>query len=613
VNWLLALLSIGASTFFLLMYGIQFGNEKSTKWLTSLIISFFSSVLFTQPIKIFVLSILMSAICKSSSVGEDDADEDEEDPHLDYDEEFIPTEKVPLVRKKMLTCKKIDNEMLKKMRDTRKKEKEMNKLLLDIFAYGMFIWIVMVLSYNTRDYNSFLLGKSLRNTFIHEGDKDGIDFTQVKSSDKLWLFIKNGLLAKFWDDKWYNNQTKFGLNGFFSDYNNRILGYATIRQIRIQHNTCRIPKALENITSHCSGFSGIYYEDDQNYCIGWRKKNTYNMNTDKCSLKEYMYTNASSHEGMAFWGNRDWYGGGGYVIDLKKPKDPISDLSEKFDYLQSHQWIDKYTRAVIIEFSSYNAQINLFGVSTLYAEFTPGGGISTSFKFYGIPLLQHQGNSGVFMICCEVLFVLFTVYYTIQQMSAFCKEKKNYFSNAWVYSDIAIILGSYGLIGVYIFRHKRSNHVQPMFRTHPDSFTQMLFRLSIFPLYKHYIGFLSYINHSRFKRDGLNLLRFNPSKMIFSITNRNCFGFLLNCNPNYGLFCVMPFSSKTEGLYFYYVSKIHMCMDKILFILRIFDAIKQLFGLYQLLKTFIKIKSHILYMRTVFTNALKLLSISSYE
>ena len=37
--------------------GIELGNVKTQKWLGSLIIAFFSSVLFTQPIKVCALSI----------------------------------------------------------------------------------------------------------------------------------------------------------------------------------------------------------------------------------------------------------------------------------------------------------------------------------------------------------------------------------------------------------------------------------------------------------------------------------------------------------------------------------------------------------------------------
>lgn len=52
IGWLLVIASVGCSIFFLWAYGLQFGNERTEKWLTSLVISFFSSVLLTEPIKV---------------------------------------------------------------------------------------------------------------------------------------------------------------------------------------------------------------------------------------------------------------------------------------------------------------------------------------------------------------------------------------------------------------------------------------------------------------------------------------------------------------------------------------------------------------------------------
>ena len=48
LSFVFALVSI----FFVLVKGIEFGNEKVTKWITSVIISFISSILITQPIQV---------------------------------------------------------------------------------------------------------------------------------------------------------------------------------------------------------------------------------------------------------------------------------------------------------------------------------------------------------------------------------------------------------------------------------------------------------------------------------------------------------------------------------------------------------------------------------
>lgn len=60
VGWFLVIVSVGSSIFFLWAYGLQFGNVRTGKWLTSLTISFFSSVLLTEPLKVRVRFIVWS-------------------------------------------------------------------------------------------------------------------------------------------------------------------------------------------------------------------------------------------------------------------------------------------------------------------------------------------------------------------------------------------------------------------------------------------------------------------------------------------------------------------------------------------------------------------------
>lgn len=60
-------------------------------------------------------------------------------------------------------------------------------------------------------------------------------------------------------------------------------------------------------------------------------------------------------DGYPAVGDLDVYGGGGYVVALKGRE---SDLKKLLVQLQMENWIDKYTRMVVVEFSVFNAQVN---------------------------------------------------------------------------------------------------------------------------------------------------------------------------------------------------------------------------------------------------------------
>ena len=51
VAYALSLIIVGISSLFIIARGIEFGDEKTQKWLVSLVIGFLSSILLTQPIK----------------------------------------------------------------------------------------------------------------------------------------------------------------------------------------------------------------------------------------------------------------------------------------------------------------------------------------------------------------------------------------------------------------------------------------------------------------------------------------------------------------------------------------------------------------------------------
>ena len=63
---MLSLIFAGVSLFFIIIKGISLGDEKVAKWLTSLVSSFISSVLLTQPIQAFIISFVLVTIFRQS-------------------------------------------------------------------------------------------------------------------------------------------------------------------------------------------------------------------------------------------------------------------------------------------------------------------------------------------------------------------------------------------------------------------------------------------------------------------------------------------------------------------------------------------------------------------
>ena len=54
VGWVVCFLTCFVCAFFVVLYGFQFGKDKSAQWISSMLISFFQDVLISQPIKVII-------------------------------------------------------------------------------------------------------------------------------------------------------------------------------------------------------------------------------------------------------------------------------------------------------------------------------------------------------------------------------------------------------------------------------------------------------------------------------------------------------------------------------------------------------------------------------
>ncbi|GAB6020442.1 polycystic kidney disease 1-like 2 [Chamberlinius hualienensis] len=511
VAWILVVLCILASIFFLWSYGITFGNEKTKKWITSLIVSFFASVLITEPLKLFLMAMLFSAVCKSADMDSDDADEDEEEPELLADEQYLHNMSGRERRSRYIPP---DPAALNEARRQRLKEVQMWSVLREILGYILFLWILVVVSYGNRDPNGYFFKRTLHRSFVRPGLDN--DFERVNNTDKWWSWSQQVLIPRLRAQRLYNHNPPFGFKGFLFDQVNRMMGYAILRQIRIKPGICGVPEVMKNISgSDCSGsWTLMIDEDNQKYGVGWANNITNTTEEDYIGdlEKAFRYQSAAELDGYPAVGNLDVYSGGGYVVALKGRQ---SDLLQLMDQLQGLNWIDKYTRSVIVEFSVFNAQVNLFGVCTMTAEFVPGGGIFTSSRFDAIRLLEYHTGFGLVIMLCEILFVLCTLYFLFSELRQMCQQKKKWFSSYWNYAEILMILLSLAAIGVYVVRYIYTQRMIVRFNdTKGKVYVNLNYVYLIDQVFNNLLSLVVFVATLKF----IKLLRFNRRMGVLSST-----------------------------------------------------------------------------------------------
>jgi polycystin 1L2 len=176
----LSFLVVIISAIFIIARGIEFGDVKTQKWLTSSVAGFFSSILLTQPVKVILMAIFFALV-----VRRDDDDmiihQDDDDIFLEGDEEYLhafddgslltfraKTGHIPLTQGELAYA-----------RDRRLKEIQMWEIFRELLAYATFLWILYVVSYSNRNSNSFYMVQHLQQDFLSLNNAT-TDFTQVK-------------------------------------------------------------------------------------------------------------------------------------------------------------------------------------------------------------------------------------------------------------------------------------------------------------------------------------------------------------------------------------------------------------------------------------------------
>ncbi|GAB1597495.1 polycystic kidney disease protein 1-like 2 [Argonauta hians] len=523
ISWILLWLSVAGCCAGVTFYGITFGNEKCTKWISSMLISFFSSVFITEPIKVFVLAILLSLILKKPA---EEDEEEEETLEMAEDEEFLHSSNgFGAAKPKKSAYKPPDQESLGKMREQRLKEIKMWEVIKEITYYAFFLWILMVISYRNRSPDAFRTKVSLENILVHHPSND---FIHVNNTQGFWSWAKTNLVDALRATKYYNGAPPLLLRGYLSDKTSRIMGYAVMRQLRANTKPCKMVKQFDSLDLECHREYSLFNEDKELYGTAWEKP----ANNDSYSnlADEFKYTDSSKLDGYPYYGVLTMYGGGGYVARLKGSKAKLTNLMER---LQNTSWIDKFTRAVFVEFTIYNPQVNLFTVCTMLAEFTRVGSVVTSYRFEPCMLLPYMTQAALFQTLCDVVFVIFLIYFLIKEIKLLIKLRKNYFKEFWNLVELAIIVMSTAGIFIFIYKLLETKRLTELFRkTQGNKYMKFQFVAYWNELFGAIVGCIVFFATLKF----MKLLRFNRRISMLSSTLKNCTSSLLNFSLVFWIF-----------------------------------------------------------------------------
>uniref|UniRef100_UPI00398F2334 polycystin-2-like protein 1 n=1 Tax=Pristiophorus japonicus TaxID=55135 RepID=UPI00398F2334 len=330
------------------------------------------------------------------------------------------------------------------------------RTLRELLVYIVFLVDICLLTYGMTSSNTYYYTKVMSNLFLSTAVDTGVTFQTIHSMADFWTYTQGPLLNGLYWTKWYNSDTFSHGPHSFIYYENMLLGVPRIRQVKVMNNSCVVHKDFRQDITGCYD---IYTTDNEN-------KSPINNGT------AWTYYSEGELGGSSHWGKLTVYSGGGYYQDLKtNMKESAVILQDLKDSL----WLDRGTRAVFIDFSVYNANINLFCVIRLVIEFPATGGAIPSSQFRTVKLIRYVNSWDYFIIGCEIIFCVFILYYIVEEILELRIHKLQYIKCIWNCLDLVVILLSLLSIGFHIFRTIKVNILMGALLTDPESYADFEF------------------------------------------------------------------------------------------------------------------------------------------
>nr|XP_027783365.1 LOW QUALITY PROTEIN: polycystic kidney disease 2-like 2 protein [Marmota flaviventris] len=317
-----------------------------------------------------------------------------------------------------------------------RKEVEIRTTLQELLLKVIFLINLCILTFGMVNPHMYYLNKVMSSLFLDtsvSGD-ERTNFKSIRSTTDFWKYMEGPLLEGLYWDSWYTNQKLYNLkNSSRIYYENIILGVPRVRQLKVRNNTCKVYSSFQSVITECYDKYTAENEDLSDFGLQSNTEWTYSTSN----------TSSPWH-----WGFVGVYRNGGFIFTLSKSK---SETKNKFIDLRLNSWITRGTRVIFIDFSLYNANVNLFCIIRLVAEFPATGGILTSWQFYSVKLLRYVSYYDYFIASCEVTFCIFLVVFTTQEIKKIKEFKSAYLKSIWNWLELLLLVLCFTAVSFNIY------------------------------------------------------------------------------------------------------------------------------------------------------------------
>ncbi|XP_007953840.1 polycystic kidney disease and receptor for egg jelly-related protein [Orycteropus afer afer] len=482
VAWFLVFAICSISSFFIVFYGLTYGYDLSRRWLFTSFCSFFQSVFLVQTFKIILLSGFRTnkpKYCKNlpwtikchyieirlHGLGKDPAEKHRQ--HLRIHHIRGTRMYQPLTEDEIRIFK-------------RKKRIKRRALLFLSYILTHFIFLALLLGLVTllQHTDCFYYNKFICDYF-------SVDLATVTKLEHIYRWLNNVVLPLFHNDL---NPT------FLFDSSSKILGLPLMRQVRAKPSEKKcLPDKIIVLNSiqreiHCHPKYGIDPEDTKNYASSW---NAVDEQAIGQNPNGFTYKPHEKKWAYYSYGVLHTYGSGGYAFYFF-PDQQQFNSTLRLRELQGNNWLDEKTWAVILELTTFNADMNLLCSISVIFEVSQLGVVNSSASVYSFSLADFNRNTSA-EIYLYLAILIFFVAYIVDEGYIITQERASYVRSVYNLLNFALKCIFTVLIVLIFRKHLLTTDIIHFYLSHPKKFIPSHAVSQVDHLMRITLGFLLFL------------------------------------------------------------------------------------------------------------------------
>ncbi|XP_023220362.1 uncharacterized protein LOC111622242 [Centruroides sculpturatus] len=440
VAWIFLLTIASFSTYITMSYVYRFGDHYFNCWLQSLFYNILASVFLLHPLWISLLSIPVSI--RTWLLGDKESFISlrvnvsliEEIVRVDYQlknspEYFGGEEEKLMKRQRARYLRYLRPPPEQTLIEARRKALETKFVLKSIKSIClslMTIVLLIVIAFGNDTNHYYRQNVSIQNAFLRASKNS---FFNIRSHSAWWKWIQNDFL-----DGFYGVENSNGVLQQRTEFDSLLstgcipVGTVSIRQHRVTSQPC-----LE-----------LYHYFSSEKCFPSYSKHYGYIGSNKTLGFDNPWMDKS------VWGRHGLYIGDGEAIILGKTSRKAA--LDELERLQSKNWVNNSSRALIVEFLLYNPTLSLYIPVSILTEFTAVGSVEGSFSALPCHLYRYSTTADSVILASQFIFLILILWMVKEEVWKMWKIGHSYWLSPWKYLQASFCLLSLSYLSCHVYR-----------------------------------------------------------------------------------------------------------------------------------------------------------------